>query len=112
MDGIERYMYEIERHPQLDGAWFGPTLEGYRRGDPAAREAITVSCLRLIPPIAKEFRAGSDLSLADLIEEGNAAIQTSSEKVLNCSELPVFIQCIERAVRVRLSSLSTSAEEL
>lgn len=77
--GLQLYLRQINSAPLLTGEQEKQLARRIRdHQDPAAREQMIRSNLRLVVNIAKKF-AGRGLSLADLIEEGNLGLLRAVE---------------------------------
>jgi RNA polymerase primary sigma factor len=69
VDSLRLYLEEIGRHPLLSGAEERRIARQIEMGDPAARERLINSNLRLVVSIAKRYQ-NQGLPLLDLIQEG------------------------------------------
>jgi RNA polymerase primary sigma factor len=78
-DGLARFLREIVRHPLLTPAEEVRLAKRVERGDPAAKERMIESNLRLVVSIAKQYR-GLGLPFDDLIQEGAIGLNRAVEK--------------------------------
>lgn len=80
-DNVQMYLKEIGRYPLLNGEEEIELAKRIERGDDAARSKLAVSNLRLVVSIAKKYVGRSaNLSLLDLIQEGNIGLFKAVEK--------------------------------
>jgi RNA polymerase primary sigma factor len=80
-DNVQMYLKEIGRYPLLTGDEEVELAKRIERGDEAARQKLAVSNLRLVVSIAKKYVGRSaNLSLLDLIQEGNIGLFKAVEK--------------------------------
>ncbi len=80
-DSVQMYLKEIGRYPLLTGEEEVDLAKRIERGDEAARQKLAVSNLRLVVSIAKKYVGRSaNLSLLDLIQEGNIGLFKAVEK--------------------------------
>lgn len=80
-DSVQMYLKEIGRYPLLTGEEEIELAKRIERGDEAARSKLAVSNLRLVVSIAKKYVGRSaNLSLLDLIQEGNIGLFKAVEK--------------------------------
>src|SRR5262249_57161321 len=78
-DSLRRYLNEIGRYPLLSRAEEVQLAKRVEAGDPAARERLVASNLRLVVTIAKGYRTPS-LDLLDLIQEGTLGLMRAVER--------------------------------
>ncbi|MFW0837512.1 MAG: RNA polymerase sigma factor RpoD [Candidatus Komeilibacteria bacterium] len=78
-DSIQMYLREIGRVPLLTTDEEVQLAKRKERGDVEARARLITSNLRLVVSIAKKF-VGRNLSLLDLIQEGNIGLFRAVEK--------------------------------
>ncbi len=78
-DTTQRYLYEIGRTSLLTPEEEVSVARGVQAGDPASRQHMIESNLRLVVRIAKRY-LNRGLSLSDLIEEGNLGLIHAVEK--------------------------------
>ena len=76
--GLEAYFHDINRHPLLTAEEERELAIKVRKGDPAARDKMVRSNLRLVVSIAKHY-VERGLPLLDLIEEGNLGLLRAVE---------------------------------
>jgi RNA polymerase primary sigma factor len=76
---LEAYLRDINRHPLLNAEQEGELAVAVQAGDDDARDRFTLSNLRLVVSIAKQYGGGA-LPLLDLIEEGNIGLMRAVEK--------------------------------
>ena len=80
-DSIQMYLKEIGQHPLIPASEekeLGKRMEG---GDPEAKNLMARANLRLVVSIAKKYVGrSSDLTLLDLIQEGNLGLFKAVEK--------------------------------
>jgi RNA polymerase primary sigma factor len=80
-DSVQMYLKEIGRYPLLTGEEEIELAKRVERNDEAARQKLIVSNLRLVVSIAKKYVGRSaNLSLLDLIQEGNVGLFKAAEK--------------------------------
>ncbi|HUO75648.1 MAG TPA: sigma-70 family RNA polymerase sigma factor [Candidatus Paceibacterota bacterium] len=80
-DSVQMYLKEIGRYPLLTGEEEIDLAKRIERDDEAARQKLAVSNLRLVVSIAKKYVGRSaNLSLLDLIQEGNIGLFKAVEK--------------------------------
>ena len=80
-DSVQMYLKEIGRYPLLTGEEEIELAKRIERDDEAARQKLAVSNLRLVVSIAKKYVGRSaNLSLLDLIQEGNIGLFKAVEK--------------------------------
>jgi RNA polymerase primary sigma factor len=80
-DNVQMYLKEIGRYPLLNGEEEIELAKRIERNDEAARSKLAVSNLRLVVSIAKKYVGRSaNLSLLDLIQEGNIGLFKAVEK--------------------------------
>jgi RNA polymerase primary sigma factor len=78
-DSMTLFMNEIGRHELLTAAEEVELAKRIERGDPAAKERMINSNLRLVVSIAKRYQ-GHGLTLGDLIQEGAIGLNRAVEK--------------------------------
>ncbi|MEA2481679.1 MAG: polymerase primary sigma factor [Thermoleophilaceae bacterium] len=78
-DALQLFLNEIRRYPLLTAADEVRIAKRIERGDPAAKEQMINSNLRLVVSIAKKYQ-GQDLQLLDLIQEGILGLIRAAEK--------------------------------
>ena len=69
-DSLDLFLQQIGRYPLLTAREEIELAKRIERGDPAAKERMITSNLRLVVSIAKKYRGTHDLSFLDLIQEG------------------------------------------
>ncbi|MCD6149616.1 RNA polymerase sigma factor RpoD [bacterium] len=80
-DLVQMYLKEIGRVPLLKAEDEVRLAKLIERGDPAAKQNLTEANLRLVVSIAKKYVGRShNLSLLDLIQEGNIGLFRAVEK--------------------------------
>ncbi len=80
-DLVQMYLKEIGRVPLLTGEEEVAIAKEIEAGDDAARQKLTEANLRLVVSIAKKYVGRStNLSLLDLIQEGNIGLFRAVEK--------------------------------
>ena len=80
-DSIQLYLREIGQYPLLTGAEEKQLAKRIEDGDDEARHILARSNLRLVVSIAKKYVGRSpDLTLLDLIQEGNIGLYKAVEK--------------------------------
>ena len=80
-DSVQMYLREIGRVPLLKGEEEVQLAKRNERGDLAAKQKLTEANLRLVVSIAKKYVGRStNLSLLDLIQEGNIGLFRAVEK--------------------------------
>src|SRR6202030_1991148 len=77
--GLNRYLQEIGRIPLLTPQQEIELAAKIKKGDPAARERMILSNLRLVVTIAHDY-VDLGLSLLDLISEGNIGLTKAVER--------------------------------
>ncbi len=78
-DSIQMYLREIGKIPLLSGEEEVSLAKRKERGDKAAERKLIEANLRLVVSIAKKF-VGKNLSLLDLIQEGNIGLFRAVKK--------------------------------
>jgi RNA polymerase primary sigma factor len=80
-DSVQMYLKEIGKYPLLTGEEEIDLAKRIERNDESARQKLAVSNLRLVVSIAKKYVGRSaNLSLLDLIQEGNIGLFKAVEK--------------------------------
>jgi RNA polymerase primary sigma factor len=79
VDSLRRYLDEIGRFPLLTRSEEVRLAVRIEAGDPAARQRLVESNLRLVVAIARSFRASS-VELLDLIQEGTLGLMRAVER--------------------------------
>jgi len=80
-DSVQMYLKEIGQHPLLSSEEEIELAKRMERGDEAAKHRLIVSNLRLVVSIAKKYTNRSpNLTLLDLIQEGNIGLFKAVEK--------------------------------
>ena len=80
-DSVQMYLKEIGRYPLLTGEEEIDLAKRIEHNEEAARQKLQVSNLRLVVSIAKKYIGrSSNLSLLDLIQEGNIGLFKAVEK--------------------------------
>jgi len=80
-DSVQMYLKEIGQYPLLNGEEEVELAKRILKGDEAARQKLALSNLRLVVSIAKKYVGRSaNLSLLDLIQEGNIGLFKAVEK--------------------------------
>jgi len=81
LDSVQIYLKEIGRHKLLTGAEEKDLARKILTGDNEARKILASANLRLVVSIAKKYIGRSqDLTLLDLIQEGNLGLFKAVEK--------------------------------
>lgn len=81
IDSVQMYLKEIGRYPLITAEEEVELAKRIEKGDEEAREKLTRSNLRLVVSIAKRYIGRSpNLSLLDLIQEGNIGLFKGVEK--------------------------------
>lgn len=81
LDSVQIYLKEIGRHKLLNGAEEKDLARKILEGDEEARKTLASANLRLVVSIAKKYIGRSqDLTLLDLIQEGNLGLFKAVEK--------------------------------
>ena len=78
-DALQLFLNEISRYPLLSAAQEVDLAKRIERGDPAAKERMIQSNLRLVVSIAKRYQ-GHELALLDLLQEGVIGLIRAVEK--------------------------------
>ena len=78
-DALQLFLNEIRKYPLLSAAGEVRLAKQIERGDPAAKEQMINSNLRLVVSIAKKYQ-GQELHLLDLIQEGILGLIRAAEK--------------------------------
>lgn len=76
-DAVSMYLREISRYPLMTKEEEYKTAVLAKAGDPAAREKMIVSNLRLVVAIARKFSIWAKIPLLDLVQEGNIGLTTA-----------------------------------
>lgn len=80
-DSIQMYLREIGRYPLITGAQERELAKRIEAGEKEGRDILARSNLRLVVSIAKKYVGRSqDLTLLDLIQEGNLGLYKAVEK--------------------------------
>jgi RNA polymerase primary sigma factor len=80
-DLVQIYLKEIGRVPLISGEEEVRLAKAIEKGDPAAKQKLTEANLRLVVSIAKKYVGRShNLSLLDLVQEGNIGLFRAVEK--------------------------------
>ena len=80
-DSVQMYLREIGRYPLLSSEEEVELAKRIEKNDEAARQKLAVSNLRLVVSIAKKYVGRSaNLTLLDLIQEGNIGLFKAVEK--------------------------------
>ncbi len=80
-DSIQMYLKEIGQHQLISGAQEKELAKRIMAGDPEARNVLAKANLRLVVSIAKKYVGrSSDLTLLDLIQEGNIGLFKAVDK--------------------------------
>lgn len=80
-DSVQMYLKEIGQYPLLTGDEEMELAKRIEKGEEAARQKLAVSNLRLVVSIAKKYVGRSaNLTLLDLIQEGNIGLFKAVEK--------------------------------
>jgi RNA polymerase primary sigma factor len=80
-DSIQMYLKEIGRYPLISGNMEKELAKRIEAGDNEARNLLAQANLRLVVSIAKKYANRSpDLTLLDLIQEGNLGLYKAVEK--------------------------------
>ena len=80
-DSVQMYLREIGKYPLLLGEEEVELAKRIEKNDEAARQKLAVSNLRLVVSIAKKYVGRSpNLTLLDLIQEGNIGLFKAVEK--------------------------------
>jgi RNA polymerase primary sigma factor len=78
-DALQLFLREAARHPLLTAAQEVSLAKQIERGDPAAKQRMIQSNLRLVVSIAKNYR-NQGLPFLDLIQEGTLGLIRAVEK--------------------------------
>ncbi len=80
-DSIQMYLREIGQYPLIAGSMEKELAKRIERGDVDAKNLLMKANLRLVVSIAKKYANRSpDLTLLDLIQEGNLGLHKAVEK--------------------------------
>ena len=80
-DSVQMYLKKIGQYPLLNGEEEVELAKRILKGDESARQKLALSNLRLVVSIAKKYVGRSaNLSLLDLIQEGNIGLFKAVEK--------------------------------
>lgn len=79
-DSIRLYLKEIGKIPLLTGEEELEIAKRVEAGDMEAKEIMTNSNLRLVVSVAKRYVGGSNMTLLDLIQEGNIGLIKAVDK--------------------------------
>lgn len=80
-DAVQMYLREIGQYPLLNGAQEREFAKRIVEGDDEARELLMRANLRLVVSIAKKYvNRSPDLTLLDLIQEGNFGLHRAVDK--------------------------------
>ncbi|MEA2450221.1 MAG: polymerase primary sigma factor [Thermoleophilaceae bacterium] len=78
-DALQLFLNEVRRYPLLTAQEEVELSQRIEQGDPAAKERMINSNLRLVVSLAKKYQ-GNDLPLLDLIQEGILGLIRAAEK--------------------------------
>ena len=76
-DSVKMYLNELGNDPLLSLEEEQELFKRYEAGDAEARDRIIRSNLRLVISVAKRYVGGSNLSIMDLIQEGNMGLMNA-----------------------------------
>src|SRR3989338_7524645 len=80
-DSIQMYLLEIGQYPLIAGSMEKELAKRIEKGDEDAKNLLMKANLRLVVSIAKKYANRSpDLTLLDLIQEGNLGLHKAVEK--------------------------------
>ncbi len=80
-DSVQMYLREIGQYPLITGDEEVELAKRIEKGDESARQKLALSNLRLVVSIAKKYVGRSaNLTLLDLIQEGNIGLFKAVEK--------------------------------
>ncbi|MEN9852061.1 MAG: hypothetical protein RI996_4 [Candidatus Parcubacteria bacterium] len=80
-DSIQMYLREIGRYPLINGQEERELAQRIEQGDNEAKQVLAKANLRLVVSIAKKYVGrSSDLTLLDLIQEGNLGLFKAVDK--------------------------------
>lgn len=80
-DSVQMYLREIGQHPLIKAEEEVELAKKIEKGDESARQKLMLSNLRLVVSIAKKYVGRSaNLTLLDLIQEGNIGLSKAVEK--------------------------------
>ena len=80
-DSVQMYLREIGKYPLLTGDEEAELAKRIEKKDESARQKLMLSNLRLVVSIAKKYVGRSpNLTLLDLIQEGNIGLSRAVEK--------------------------------
>jgi len=80
-DSIQMYLKEIGQYPLINGAMERELAKRIEKGEEEARNLLAKANLRLVVSIAKKYVGrSSDLTLLDLIQEGNLGLFKAVDK--------------------------------
>ncbi len=80
-DSVQMYLREIGQYPLLRAEEEAELAKKIEKGDESARQKLMLSNLRLVVSIAKKYVGRSaNLTLLDLIQEGNIGLSRAVEK--------------------------------
>lgn len=79
-DSVRTYLKEIGIFPLLKAEEEMELAKRIENGDQIAKEIMTNGNLRLVVSVAKRYVNGSNMSLLDLIQEGNIGLMKAVEK--------------------------------
>ncbi len=81
-DSIQMYLREIGQYPLIAGSMEKELAKRIEKGDEDAKNLLMKANLRLVVSIAKKYANRSpDLTLLDLIQEGNLGLHKAVEKI-------------------------------
>lgn len=78
-DSLDRYLQDISRYPLLNAEEESTLAKKVRLGDKAALQKLVNCNLRFVVSVAKKYEL-PDMSLADLISEGNIGLVKAAER--------------------------------
>lgn len=79
-DSVRAYLKEIGKIPLLSAEEEVETAKRIEAGDDTAKEEMINTNLRLVVSVAKRYVAGSNMTLLDLVQEGNIGLLKAVDK--------------------------------
>src|SRR3989338_5407105 len=80
-DSVQMYLREIGQHKLISGEEEAELAKKIEKGDESARQRLMLANLRLVVSIAKKYVGlSANLTLLDLIQEGNMGLFKAAEK--------------------------------
>lgn len=80
MEMLQSYLEQIKKIPLLDAKMESKLAQEIQKGNKESQTKLIQSNLRLVVSIAKKIHANSNISIMDLIQEGNMGLMMAASK--------------------------------